>query len=99
MWIFQVEGHKHKQRQRYDEATIVIHFFMRFEASSECQLGKVNLSTVGSMETWEYFEQSCDIILTVLQEDNSNTSVLKMNSRKDRLEAERAEANKRDNEC
>ena len=51
------------------------------------------------METWEYFEQSCDIILTVLQEDDSYTSVLKMNSRKDRLEAERAEANKRDNEC
>lgn len=62
-------------------------------------LGKVNLSTVGSMETWKYFEQSCDIILTVLQEDDSNTSVLKMNSRKDRLEAERAETKKRDNEC
>ena len=68
---------------------------MRFEASSECQLGKVNVSTVGSMETWKYFEQSCDTILTMLQEDDCNNSVLKMNSRKDRLEAKRAETKER----
>ena len=72
---------------------------MRFEASSECYLGKVNVSTGGSMETLKYFEQSCATILTVLQEDDCNSSVLKMNSRKDRLEAERAETKERDNEC
>ena len=72
---------------------------MRFEASSECQLGKVNVCTIGSMETWKYFKQSCATILTVLQEDDCNNSVLKMNSRKDRLEAERAETKERDNKC
>ena len=51
------------------------------------------------METWKYFKQSCATILTVLQEDDCNNSVLKMNSRKDRLEAERAETMERDNKC
>lgn len=51
------------------------------------------------METWKYFEQSCDTILTMLQEDDCNNSVLKVNSRKDRLEAKRAETKERDNKC
>lgn len=35
----------------------------------------------------------------MLQEDDYGNSVLKMNSRKDRLEAERAETEKTYNEC
>ena len=46
---------------------------------------------------WKDFEQSCDIICTVLREDDCDNSVLKMNSRKDRLEAERVVARERDN--
>lgn len=51
------------------------------------------------MGTWKDFEQSCDIISTVLQEGDCDNSVLKMNSRKFRREAERAETEERDNKC
>lgn len=55
------------------------------------------LYTIDHRETLKDFEQRCDIIWPLLQEDDYDNSVFKMNSRKDRLEFDQVEAEERDN--